>query len=180
MNRSIFLVVCLVVFLAAAASAQQPPPQRGRLPPNFPGRPNAAQPVKLLDPLAAPPRPTDAPSLDLSGSWKGVYCSDDSVIIADLTLTTDAREVKILTRRLDGSASAARCGRPATGTGRVVDHPASPSPLDSGCAEPARFHPSQYPTEPTGHSRRGEPTVRPQSGYGAGTGGPLKNCHTIK
>lgn len=79
-----------VLLLATVASAQQQPtPQRGRLPPNFPRGP--AQPVQIIDPLQAPPRPSDAAPLDLSGTWKGVYFSaNDSVILADLTLTTDA------------------------------------------------------------------------------------------
>jgi hypothetical protein len=75
----------LVTWIAALAAAQQPTPRRGRLPPGFPGGPNPA--ATSNDPLAGPPRPTAAPPVDLSGAWKGMFCWDISVELADLTLT---------------------------------------------------------------------------------------------
>ena len=73
-----------ILLSAFAAAQQQPPPRRGRLPPNFP---NGANPNVPGDPLSGTPRPTQAPPLDLSGAWKGVFCSDIMVESADLTLT---------------------------------------------------------------------------------------------
>ena len=81
-----------VLLATVAAAQQQQPPRRGRLPPNFP---NGANPNLPADPLSGTPRPTQAPPLDLSGAWKGMFCSDILVELADLTLTAspDHREL---------------------------------------------------------------------------------------
>lgn len=78
-----FLFVSLFI---STAGAQQPQvPQRRQPPAGYPNRPPAA-----IDPLTAPTRPTVAPPIDLSGSWRGVYWAEDTIILADLVLTTDA------------------------------------------------------------------------------------------
>lgn len=78
--KSMARVLSLAIFLASTASAQQPvPPRRGF----SPADPNA----RVID---AGPRASSATPIDLSGAWRGVYCADDTVVVADLELTTDA------------------------------------------------------------------------------------------
>lgn len=65
----------------AAPTNRQPasPPQAGRGTP-----PRWTMPV---DPLSLPPRRTDAPPLDLSGTWIGVFTNNELVYLADLSLS---------------------------------------------------------------------------------------------
>lgn len=124
------IVLCAALgcglLVSAAIGQVQPGPQRGRLPPGFPGRPGMTppgQPAMPVDPLTAPPRPTSAAPLDLSGSWKGVYVGDDVVIHAELVLTTDAAK-RTLTGELRYTASpppGSRRAQPgAQGTSKVT------------------------------------------------------------
>ncbi len=119
--KSIWRVALLGGLLVSITWAQPPQPgQRpSRLPPGFP-RPG--QPAAITDPLLAPPRATSAASVDLSGTWKGLYIGDDVVIRAELVLTTDATK-RILTGDLRFSAPpgpGVRGPAPAPGSSRIT------------------------------------------------------------